>query len=93
MTNHQRALAAEHRPRELQGEPRLCIADEREIAEAARRSHTEAAQVEVAAALARMAADLELVRTRIGVAAPGDHRGYLRSARHALKGLQRVVDS
>lgn len=84
-------LTADHRPRQLQHEPRLSRADERDIVEAARDRNREATCSEVATALARMGGDLEFVKSQLGRVSPGDHRGYLRETEHGIQGLTRAL--
>jgi hypothetical protein len=90
--DQQRALAADHRPRTLHGEPRLCRADEREQSDAIKRRERDSARDDVIELLASMTGDLELLRTRIRQI-PGNHRDNLRMVDRGLKSLARTVDS
>jgi hypothetical protein len=85
-------LAAEHRPRELLGEARICKADEQTIADAARRTEQQKAEVEVKAAIARMRRDLGILRANLRRMEIGsNHRNQLRHIHLGLKALERVI--
>jgi hypothetical protein len=85
------ALNSEHRPRQLQREPRISRADERQIVEAAHRRNDTSGREELINALNTARRELEFIEARIGKIAPGDHRGYLREIKHGITGLTRAL--
>jgi hypothetical protein len=85
-------LHREHRPRQLQGEPRISRADEEHIADAARRRNGDATRSEVVASLETVTAELTFIKKRLGGIAPGtDHRGHFREIEHGLTGIRRAI--
>lgn len=85
-------LYREHRPRQLQGEPRISRADEEHIADAARRRNGDATRADLLASLDTVTAELAFIKERLGRIAPGDgHRGYFREIEHGLTGVRRVI--
>lgn len=80
-------MRADHRPRQLQHEPRISRADERQLADLARYRDRRATQLALTTTLERMTQDLATVKQQIGRVVPGDHRSYLREIEHGIKGL------
>lgn len=84
-------LRADHRPRQLQHEPRISRADEQDIVD---RVHSGERRAVVADAHVRIAAirrEVEALTVTLGRAAPGNHRDTLRMIRRALATLERSV--
>jgi hypothetical protein len=86
------ALRVEHRPRQLNHEPRLSIADERAVVEAAHRRNSQAMRADLQKALANITAEIAFIEANLARVAPGDHRDAVRFARRAIAKITRVLD-
>ena len=84
-------VRADHRPRQLQHEPRPSVADERNISDLVRVGERRAAQAEVQKRIASIRQELELLNAKLGIAAPGDHRDPVRMITRALNTLERSL--
>jgi predicted component of type VI protein secretion system len=86
------ALRVEHQPRQLNHEPRVSIADERAVVEAAHRRNNQAMRADLQKALTNITTEVAYIEAYLGRVAPGDHRDAVRFAHRAIAKLNRVLD-
>lgn len=85
-------LRVEHQPRQLNHEPRLSIADERVVVEAAHRRNGQAMRADLQKSIANITTELAYIEANLGRVAPGDHRDAVRFARRAIAKLNRTLE-